>query len=152
MCIALFTIYVNDTCNASKQLKFILFADDTNIFHSRSHSPDLELNTKLNKMCKWFYLNKLSLNIAKTTYIILFARYNHQQNVTTNIIIQIVQATKFLGESLSRKNHINMVKSTLSKVASVMYKVSEFVDHMYKKRVIELIHGAYRLDHTNNLF
>ena len=42
----LFTIYVNDMCNVSKLVKFILFADDTNIFHSHSKLPDLvsELN------------------------------------------------------------------------------------------------------------
>ena len=64
-------IYVNDMCNVSKLLKFILFADDTNIFHSHSKFPDLvsELNTELDKMYKWFCVNKLSLNIAKTNYI-----------------------------------------------------------------------------------
>ena len=52
----LFTIYVNDMCNVSKLVKFILFADDTNIFHSHSKLPDLvsELNTELDKMYKWF--------------------------------------------------------------------------------------------------
>ena len=64
------------------RLKFILFADDTNIFHSRGHSPDLvsEINTELNKVSKWFCVNKLPLNIIKTYYI-LFGRYSHQQNV-----------------------------------------------------------------------
>ena len=31
---ALFILYVNDTCNASKSLKSILFADDTNLFYA----------------------------------------------------------------------------------------------------------------------
>ena len=30
----LFLIYINDICNVSKVLDFILFADDTNIFFS----------------------------------------------------------------------------------------------------------------------
>ena len=126
-------------CNVSKLLKFILFADDTNIFHSHSKLPDLvglrELYTELDKMYKWFCVNKLSLNIAKTNYI-LFGRYTHQQDVAiinNNVTIQRVQATKFLGvlidESLNWKNHINMVKSKLSKVASVIYKVSHCIDH-----------------------
>ena len=97
----LFTIYVNDMCNVSKLLKFILFADDTNIFHSHSKLPDLisELNTELDKMYMWFCVNKLSLYIAKTNYI-LFGRYTHQQDVAiiiNNVNIQRVQATKFLG-------------------------------------------------------
>ena len=86
-------------------------------------------------MYKWFCVNKLSLNIAKTNYI-LFGRYTHQQDVAiiiNNVTIQRVQATKFLGvlidESLNWKNHINIVKSKLSKVASVIYKVSHCIDH-----------------------
>ena len=127
----MFTIYVNDMCNVSKLLTFILFADDTNIFHSHSKLPDLvsALITELDKMYKWFCINELSLNIAKTNYI-LFDRYTHQQYVAiiiNNVIIQRVQATTFLGvlidELLNWKNHINMMKSKLSKVASVIYKV-----------------------------
>ena len=88
-------------CNVSKLLKYILFADDTNIFHSHRKLPDLvsELNTELDKMYKWFCVNKLSLNIAKTNYI-LFGRYTYQQDVAiviNNVTIQRVQATKFLG-------------------------------------------------------
>ena len=52
----LFTIYVNDMCNVSKLLNFILFADDTNIFHSHSKLPDLvsELTTEIDKMYNGF--------------------------------------------------------------------------------------------------
>ena len=48
----LFTIYVNDICNVSKLLKFLFFADYTNIVHSHSKLPDLvsELNTELDKI------------------------------------------------------------------------------------------------------
>ena len=130
----LFTIYDNDMCKVSKLLKFILFADDTNIFHSQL--PDLvsELNTELGKMYKWFCVNKLSFNIAKTNYI-LFGRYTHQQDaaiIINDVTIQRVQATKVLSflidESLNWKNHIKMVKSKLSKVASVIYKLSHCID------------------------
>ena len=50
----LFTLYVNDMCNVPKLLKFILFADETNIFNSHSDLPELviELNTELSKMYK----------------------------------------------------------------------------------------------------
>ena len=50
-------------------------------------------------MYKWFCVNKLSLNIATTNYI-LFGRYTHQQNVVIIInyaTIQRVQGTKCLG-------------------------------------------------------
>ena len=37
----LFLIYLNDICNASKLLKFILYADDTNIFFSSTSFSEL---------------------------------------------------------------------------------------------------------------
>ena len=116
-------------CNVSKLVKFIVFADDTNIFHSHSHLPDLvneQLNTKFNRMFKWFCVNKLSINIAKTNYI-LFGRYNHQRNIDiiiNDVTIQRVQATKCIGvlndQSLNWEKHIEMVKSKLSKVTYVI--------------------------------
>ena len=53
--------------------------------------------------------------------------------IINNVTIQRVQASKFHGvlidESLNWKNHINMEKSKLSKVAFFIYKVSRCVDH-----------------------
>ena len=132
----LFILYVNDMCNVSKLLKFILFADDTNIFYSHDRLPELVsvLNTELDNMYTWFCVNKLSLNVAKTNYI-LFGNYRHEQHVALrikDINIERVEATKFLGviidESLSWNNHINSVKSKLAKVSSVIYKVSHSID------------------------
>ena len=68
----LLIVYVNDMCNVSKLLKYVLFADDTNILYSHDHLPELVtvLCTELDKMYTWFSMNKLSLNIAKTNYIV----------------------------------------------------------------------------------
>ena len=132
----LFILYVNDMCNVSKLLKFILIADDTNIFYYHDRLPELVnvLNTELDNMYTWFCVNKLSLNVAKTNYI-LFVNYRHEQHVALrikDINIERVEATKFLGviidESLSWNNHINSVKSKLAKVSSVIYKVSHCID------------------------
>jgi len=77
-------------------------------------------------MCKWFYVNKMSLNTVKTNHI-SFGRYKNVAMFINNITIWIVQATECFGvlidELLNWKNHINMEKSKLSKVGSVMYKV-----------------------------
>ena len=37
----LFILYINNICNVSKNLKFILFADDTNMFYSNRDMADL---------------------------------------------------------------------------------------------------------------
>ena len=45
----LFIIYVNDLCNVSEVLKFIMFADDTNVFFSNKEARVIEtvINTEL---------------------------------------------------------------------------------------------------------
>jgi hypothetical protein len=50
----------------------ILFADDTNVFHSNQNLPDLinQVNSELNKLFDWFSANKLSINFKKTKYMI----------------------------------------------------------------------------------
>ena len=68
----LFLLYINDLCNVSKQVKCILFADDTNIFCSSDSiagSHDV-LNSELSKLSSWFKVNKLSLNLKTTNYMI----------------------------------------------------------------------------------
>jgi len=72
----LFLVYINDIINCSNILQFILFADDTNLFHSDPNIWDLmkSLNEELELLSSWFKSNKLSLNVKKTNYIILVER------------------------------------------------------------------------------
>ena len=64
----LFLLYINDIEYCSKLLSFILFADDTTMFHSNSCLKTLNtiIQTELNKVEEWLNVNiKLSLNIKK---------------------------------------------------------------------------------------
>jgi hypothetical protein len=69
----LFLLNINDICNVSTIFHMILFADDTNVFHSHQNLPDLinQVNYELNKLFDWFSANKLSINFKKTKYMIL---------------------------------------------------------------------------------
>ena len=55
----LFLLYINDICNISSLVKFVLFADDTNIFCSSNSLHDLQnlLNRELAKLFVWFSVN-----------------------------------------------------------------------------------------------
>ena len=68
----LFIIFVNHIVNCSKLLKFILFADDTNLFYSCTDLALLQtnINLELGKLSIWFRANRLSLNVNKTNYVI----------------------------------------------------------------------------------
>ena len=61
-------------------MKFVLFRDNTNILcEHENHISLCELvNIKLSKLSKCFSINKLSLNVRKTSYMIFGNR--HQIN------------------------------------------------------------------------
>ena len=65
----LFLIYVNDLPNASKLLRFYLFANDTSIHFDSDNLPILQkiVNRELENGSE---ANRLALNISKTNYVI----------------------------------------------------------------------------------
>ena len=82
----LFILYINDMCKVSNILKFILYADDTNIFYSGKNLKEVckTVTEELKKLRVWFMINKLSLNIAKTNFIIF-----HSKGGTNDVEIKI---------------------------------------------------------------
>ena len=100
----LFLLYINDLNDVSHWLQSIMFADDTNLFHTGKALDEVEMqmNCKLAKVDEWFKANLLSLNVGKTSYI-LFGNKKHpdikifMQN--SSLIRQY--HTKFLGFILS---------------------------------------------------
>ena len=68
----LFLLYINDICNVSNILDFIIYADDTNIFHKHENIDMMckIVSVELYKLSTWFALNKLALNISKTNFMI----------------------------------------------------------------------------------
>ena len=61
----LLILYINDICNISEIMKFVLFADDTYILCKHENYVSLYelVNIELSKLSKWFSINKLSLNV-----------------------------------------------------------------------------------------
>ena len=64
----------------SKVLDLILIADDTNIFYSHKDSNSLTqiISGELTKLSDWFKVNKLSINIKKSNFIIFKSRQKTQ--------------------------------------------------------------------------
>ena len=73
----LFFIYINDLPSISKILNFYFYADDTNIYYESSSLDKLErtVNRDLNKLYLRLNVNRLSLHIDKTNFIV-FHPYN----------------------------------------------------------------------------
>ena len=65
-------MYINDICKVSQVFRYILFAEDTNLLCCDRDLNELVrvINGGLEQLQTWFYVNRLSLNISKTNYII----------------------------------------------------------------------------------
>ena len=128
----LFLIYINDLSNISKKLKFYLFADDTNLF---LESDDLSMlgrtmNKELEKLHEWLCINRLSLNISKTNFVIFCPENKPKIPVTLLINKQAIDEerhVKYLGvlidSQLTFKYHIEHLNKKVSREIGVLYKL-----------------------------
>ena len=103
----LFLLYINDLPNISEVLHFYLFADDTNIYYEADNMEKLEtvINKELRKLGTWLIVNRLSLNIDKTNFLI-FHPYNKplKQRITLKIHKKAISESdyiKYLGRFYS---------------------------------------------------
>ena len=98
----LFLLYINNLPNISKHLKFFFFADDTNIYYVANDLKNLEkkINKELQKLYEWLCVNRLTLNISKTNFIIFHAINKPKVPVTiliNKIAIEETKYVKYLG-------------------------------------------------------
>ena len=133
----LFLLYINDIKNCSKLLSFILFADDTTISCSNSclKTLNITMQTEFNKVStEWLNVNKLSLNIKKTKFI-LFRSSNKKpkQEIKLSINdgdIKQVKNTIFLGiiidECLTWSEHIAQVVKKYQGLPVSLLKLDTF--------------------------
>jgi len=139
----LFLIYINDIVNASTLLRILLFADDTTLLYSNKSYSDLFriTNIELSKLNTWFQVNKLSLNIDKTKYMIFEPKkilnrkycklvmqdYNQLNIYIHDTQLERVNNTKFLGvtvdSELNWKQHITSVENKLSSIIGILYRI-----------------------------
>ena len=159
----LFIIYMNDICFSSSKFKSVLYADDTSLesplcnfnFSPGLNNSDVSLyiNSELQKIYNWLCVNKLSLNTAKTKYLIF--RFP-QVSVNTlpklnlkinNIEIEQTSKFNFLGvtieETLSWKSHTNIICNKISRTIGIMKKMSSYVP----KNVLLTLYNSLILPH-----
>ena len=114
-------------------LKFILFADDTNLLYSHKHFDILikNINQELNKLSEWFKANRLSLNVKKTNYIIFGKKIAQilpiPKIIIDGVIVDRAVSTKFLGviidETLCWKEHVLAVSNKVSRGIGILTRV-----------------------------
>ena len=129
----LFLIYINDLPKASSFFKYTMFADDSTLSCTvpKHDLPTVHhaINRELELVCAWLNSNKISLNIAKTKYM-LFSCSHCQIDVPIKLHGRDVDRTpsiKFLGvildDTLNFTKHTNYISGKISMTIGIMNKV-----------------------------
>jgi hypothetical protein len=157
----LFLIYVNDVSHVSSLFRCILYADDTTLTSTfcsfnDSESPENLMNTEINKIYKWLCANKLSLNIAKTKYMIFHSPNKSLQNINTpvlainNLPIECVDKFDFLGitltSTLSWKAHQSKICKKLSRTIGILQRLR----NMVPSNILLNIYNSLFVSHISN--
>ena len=128
----LFLLYINDLPNCSNKLSFRIFADDTNLFYTSDSLSNLEsvMNEELKLVFKYCIINRLSINLSKTNYMVISSpklrgsiHINH---------IELKSQIKYLGVYIDRNLHwgpqIQHINNKLVKNTGIIKKLRHFVD------------------------
>ena len=151
----LFLIYVNDAATVSPLFKCILYADDTTLISTFcSASPAQLLCSELNNVFMWLCSNKLSLNIAKTKYMV-FHSPNKPPPEFPNLyinssILERVNEFNFLGinitSTLSWKLHQSQLCKKLSRTVGILKRLQ----HMVPSSILLNIYNSLFVSHISH--
>jgi len=168
----LFLIYINDLPHAGKALHAILFADDTSLqgtmstyytFAPKTQSEFIilsnRINTELQKINDWLEINKLSINVDKTKYMIF---HNRQRNIDmydnlklkiNNLPIKRTKTFNFLGiminEHLTWNDHIPYTSQKITPVVGLLNRLK----HQQPTNILKMIYNSLILSrlHYGNI-
>ena len=131
------SIYMNGLISASDKLNYLMYADDTTIYFNPEdfdfYNTEKHIKAELEKVNTWLKLNKLSLNVQKTKFMVFHRKQKKVSEVNVaidNTVIERVQSFNFLdimlNEALSWKNHIVMVSKKISKLQGFFIDLSMY--------------------------
>ena len=116
----LFIIFINDFAQATKLFNFLIYADDSTLSSTLNTFNDNIHDQKLLKINEWLKINKLSLNVVKSKYMI-FQKKNIQILNLKIDNIDIEQVTDFnfwgliIDTNLNLKKHTEKISNACSK-------------------------------------
>ena len=152
----LFLIYINDLPNCLIEGLPRMYADDTNISVAASNKGDLEIkiNAQLENVNIWLRANKLSLNIAKTEFMIIGSRQKLQTQTDRTIDVRIdgdeiesVHFSKSLGvyidDTLSWRKHVEEMSKKISSSIGALKRVRQFINGNTAETIYKAIIEPY---------
>jgi len=143
----LFKIYIMDMLRATK-LFSLRFADDTTAVGTGQNreQTEIDINNELDKLYKWFCMNKLTLHPDKSRYVV----YTRDKLVDLKLGGKKLmrcgyglqeEGVKFLGvlidENLDWKLHIKSVKKKIGKGNYLLWRYKSKLTEKMKKVIYE---------------
>ena len=150
--------------NASSKFHAILFADDTNLTSTLcsfdanidNNCNSLQLSTNINKELKniqiWLEINKLSLNVKKTKFIIFHHKQRNIENLIPQLnlneqIIERVTDFNFLGltidQHLTWNGPVQKISNKISRSLGIMCKLKRFLP----QNILRILYNSLILPH-----
>ena len=118
-----------------------MFLDDTNISFSSNTLSDLEhlINFELQSLNRWLIANKLSLNIAKTEFMVIGSRqrlatFDDPELCVTvnNASLKQVKSAKTQGmtldENLTWRDHVEVISKKISSGIGALKRIRGVID------------------------
>ena len=146
----LFLIYINDMNKALKKCKVYHFADDTNLLFSDPDPIQIRkiMNKELKLLFEWLCANRLSLNVAKTEFIIFRPP---RMNPKDRIVLELNRTKifespkiKYLGlildSRLTWKFHIAELTKKLSRSVGMLFKIRDYTP---RPVLVSLYHSLF---------
>ena len=138
----LFLIYINDLVSVCKSTMSIMFADDTSLFASGTdiHVIEDTINKELSNISTWLKVNRLSLNVIKTHFMM----FTNKRYSIAKIEIKIDNEPifQFLGviidNKLTWKEHIMYISGKISRGMGIIIKSRKFI---YKQTLLNLYYS-----------
>ena len=149
----LFLIYINDLPCASTLFDMLMYADDTTLYCNIDQTTNSQiLNHELGNIYDWLSANKLSLNTAKTKFMIFHTKNKRIPSPSlkiNNIAIERVTHFNFLGLiidcNLNWKKHLDHISLKISKAIGIMHRLKS----IYPEHILLNIYNALILPHFN---
>ena len=157
----LFIIYINDFARASSIFDFICYADDTTLFstlnnlvNAQNINPDIIINKELAQINEWLEINKLSLNVTKTKFMVFHTQHKHRAikppvPKINNTNIEKVEQFKFFGltldSNLNWKKHSDNITNKCSQIIGILNRLKQILPQNIKI----MLYNALLLPHIN---
>ena len=163
----IFLIYMNDIHRASDKFHSILYADDTSLIDTlcsfntavdqtsyNKSQLSANINRELKDISTWLKVNKLSLNVKKTKFML----FHHKQRNIASFIpnleieghsIEQVAEFNFLGltvdQHMSWEPHVNKIANKISRTIGILCRLKHYLSPL----ILKVLYSTLIAPHLN---